>query len=122
MTTKPARESLVLACVFFRTSSGAQPVRDWLKDDIAEGARKTIGADLKTVQTTWPIGRPLVGSLGDGLWEVRSTYEKVEYRTVFYLDGSTMVLVHGFQKRTQRTPTRDLDLARQRKAEAERAR
>lgn len=113
---------LVLACVFFKSSSGAEPVRAWLKDDVPEAARKTIGADIKTVQATWPIGKPLVGSLGDGLWEVRSTFNKVEYRTIFVIDGSTTVLLHGFEKHTQKTSKSDLDLARQRKAAAEGAR
>ena len=113
---------LVLGCIFFKGSSGAEPVRAWLKDDVPEAARKTIGADIKTVQATWPIGRPLVGSLGDGLWEVRSTFNKVEYRTIFMIDGSMMVLLHGFEKHTQKTSKGDLDLARQRKAAAEKAR
>jgi phage-related protein len=113
---------LILGCVFFKSSSGAEPVRAWLKDDVPDAARKTIGADIKTVQATWPIGKPLVGSLGDGLWEVRSTFNKVEYRTIFVIDGSTMVLLHGFAKQTQKTSKGDLDLARQRKAAAERAR
>ena len=57
--------------VFYRTAAGAEPVRDWLRGLSAED-RKTIGADLATVQVGWPIGMPLCGSLGGGLWEVRS--------------------------------------------------
>jgi phage-related protein len=45
-----------------------------------------------------------------------------QYRTIFVIDGSTMVLLHGFAKHTQKTSKGDLDLARQRKAAAERAR
>ena len=100
----------------------AEPVRDWLRDGVPDGARKTIGADLKTVQATWPIGMPLVGSLGDGIWKVRSTHNKVEYRTLFVLDGAKMVLVHGIEKHTQKTPKQALDLARERKAAIGRAR
>jgi phage-related protein len=111
-----------LGCVFFKSSSGAEPVRVWLRDGVPRAARKTIGADIKTVQATWPIGKPLVGSLGGGLWEVRSTFDRVEYRTIFMIDGSTMVLLHGFEKHAQKTSKSDLDLACQRKAAAERAR
>ena len=96
-------------------------MRVWLKDQIPDGARKTIGADIKAVQAMWPVGRPLVGSLGGGLWEVRSTFDRVEYRTIFMIEGSKMVLLHGFEKHTQKTASSDLDLARQRKAAAERA-
>jgi phage-related protein len=113
---------LVLSCIFWTSGSGYEPARVWLKEDVPEGARKTIGADIKTVQATWPIGKPLVGSLGGGLWEVRSTFDKVEYRTIFTIDGAKMVLLHGFEKRTRRTPRTDLELARRRKVAAERAR
>lgn len=118
---KPA-QTVPLECVFFRTKSGTDPVRDWLKDDLSKGARQQIGADIKTVQATWPIGPPLVKSLGDGLWEVRSTYKKVEYRTIFVFNGGKMVLLHGFQKSTQKTPTGVLSLALARKAEMEMSR
>ena len=112
----------VLSCVFFKTEGGAEPVRDWLRDDIPTAARKTVGSDIKTVQATWPIGLPLVDSLGGGLWEVRSTHQKVEYRTIFMIDGSTMVLLHGFEEHSKKTSKADLDLANQRKNAWKRAR
>lgn len=97
-------------------------MRNWLKDDIPAQARKVIGADIKTVQATWPIGKPLVDSLGQGLWEVRSTHNKVEYRVIFTIDGSTMVLLHGFTKATKKTRKADIDTALARKAIREKGR
>jgi len=41
------------------------------------------------------------------------------YRTLFYLDGSTMVLLHGFQKKSQKTPKAELALARRRMKDSE---
>jgi phage-related protein len=61
-----------LPVVFFRTAAGNEPVRTWLKALPAE-ERRIIGEDLKTLQFRWPLGMPLVRSLGDGLWELRST-------------------------------------------------
>jgi phage-related protein len=76
------------------------------------------------VQERWPVGRPLVGGLGGGLSEVRTTFDKNEYRVFFYIEReqvvvvhSTMVLVHGIQKKTQKTPAADLELARRRMKE-----
>lgn len=111
-----------MSCVFFKTDRGNEPVRDWLKDDIPAGARKTIGTDIKTVQATWPIDKPLVDSLGHGLREVRSTHDKVEYRVSFALDESTMVLLHGFVKTTKKTRKSDIDIALERKAIREKVR
>ena len=40
---------------------------------------------------------------------MRSTHDKVEYRVIFILDGSTMVLLHGFVKTTQKTRKTDIE-------------
>lgn len=57
--------------VFFRTATGSEPVRDWLKNlDIA--ARHAIGSDLLRAQWRWPAGMPLCRALGKGLWEIRT--------------------------------------------------
>jgi phage-related protein len=85
-------------------------------------AGRGSGTDIKTVQATWPIDKPLVDSLGRGLREVRSTHDKVECRVIFVLDGSSMVLLHGFTKTTQKTKKADIDTALQRKAIREKSR
>lgn len=102
-----------LTCRFFVTDAGNEPVREWLKD-LEDEVRKEIGSDIQVVQWRWPIGMPLVGGFGDGLFEVRTSFNDEIYRVLFCLDGSTMVLLHGFKKKAQRTPKRDLDLARKR--------
>jgi phage-related protein len=120
--TTPAKpQGPVLRCVFFRTEAGNEPVREWLRADVTAEARKTIGGDILTIQNTWPIGKPLVDTLSDGLREVRSTHDKVEYRVIFLIDGATMVLLHGFKKDSQRTKRADLEVARLRKSAWENA-
>ena len=47
-------------------------MREWLKSLDPEG-RRIIGEDIKDVEFSWPIGMPLVRSLGRELWEVRSS-------------------------------------------------
>jgi phage-related protein len=100
---------------FYRSDSGREPVRDWLKKLVPED-RKIIGEDIKDVEFAWPIGMPLVRSLGHGLWEVRSnlTGGKIA-RVLFTEEHGSMVLLHGFVKKTRQTPKQDLDLALQRK-------
>lgn len=51
---------------FYRLDSGREPVRDWLKELEPEN-RRIIGEDIKDVEFSWPIGMPLVRSLGGGL-------------------------------------------------------
>ena len=104
---------------FYLTPTRANPVRDWLAGLPAENRRR-IGHDIGTVEYGWPLGMPLCRSLGDGLWEVRSSLPSRRIaRVLFCLVGSDLVLLHGFIKKTQKTPADDLALARRRKKEFE---
>ena len=108
-----SKKKPTLECRFFVTDAGNEPVRDWLKG-LDETVRKEIGSDIQLTQWRWPIGKPLVDGFGDGLFEVRTSLDDDIYRVLFCLDGSTMVLLHGFKKKAQKTPKRDLDLGRNR--------
>ena len=100
---------------FYRLDSGREPVREWLKG-LGPEDRRIIGEDIKDVEFSWPIGMPLVRNLGDGLWEVRSSLPGGRIaRVLFAVEHGAMVLLHGFIKKSQKTPKQDLDLARKRK-------
>jgi phage-related protein len=96
---------------FYCTTSGREPVREWLRDLPGED-RKIVGEDIKDVEFSWPIGLPLVRSLGRGLWEVRSslTHGRIA-RVIFSVEQGQMFLLLGFIKKTQKTPQSELDLA-----------
>lgn len=103
--------------IFFRTDAGGEPVRDWLRALPSSEDRKRIGEDIKTVEFGWPIGMPVCRPLGDGIYEVRTglTQNRIA-RVLFYIDKKgRMVLLHGFIKKTQKTPDEDLELARKNK-------
>jgi phage-related protein len=102
---------------FYCTAAGTEPVRDWLRSLSAED-RRTIGADLATVQVGWPIGMPLCRSLGTGLWEVRSNLSGNRIaRLVFFVAEGRIGVVHGFIKKTRKTPPADITLAQKRMKE-----
>ena len=48
---------------FYQTPAGREPVREWLKE-LTVADRKIVGTDIKDVEFAWPLGKPLVGSLG----------------------------------------------------------
>jgi phage-related protein len=107
----------VIPAFFYRTAGGAEPVLDWLRS-LPPDDRRAIGTDLATVQFGWPIGMPLCRSLGNGLWEVRSTLPSRRIaRLVFFVDGDRIGVVHGFIKKTRKTPASDLEIARKRMKE-----
>ena len=105
-----------LAAIFFKTESGNEPVREWLKGLPVE-ERKIIGGDILTVQYAWPIGKPLLGNLGGQIWEVRSNLKNRIARTLFFLHDEEIILLHGFIKKEQKTPKSELELARKRKTQ-----
>jgi phage-related protein len=103
-----------LKVVFFKTDTGNEPVREWLKALSKENC-KIIGTDILTVQYAWPVGKPLVDNLGNGIWEIRSRLDNRIARTLFALVEQEIVLLHGFIKKQQKTPHDELELARNRK-------
>ena len=103
--------------IFYRTEAGGEPVREWLKG-LSPEDRKTIGEDIKTVEFGWPIGMPVCKPLGGGIYEVRSSLAQNRIaRVLFYIDRKgRMILLHGFMKKTQKTPREDLELTKNNKS------
>ena len=103
--------------IFFRTGTGSEPVREWLKG-LAEAERRAIGKDLLRAQWRWPVGMPLCQPLGNGLWEVRTDLPtKRTARVLLCLYRGHLVALHGFIKKARATPEGDLALARKRQRE-----
>ena len=102
-----------LKVVFYKSQTGKEPVRDWLKD-LPLQDKKVIGEDIKTVEFGWPLGMPLIRKLEPDLWEVRSNTSTEIARVVFTVDREVIVLLHGFIKKSDKTPLDDLSLARKR--------
>jgi phage-related protein len=100
---------------FFRLDSGREPVREWLMS-LPKEHRKAIGEDIKTVQFVWPIGMPLVRKMDDDLWEIRSHISSGIARTFFSVHEELIVLLHGFVKKSQTTPAKELAIAKRRLA------
>lgn len=103
----------ILTVAFFRSETGREPVRDWLLS-LPREHRKIIGEDIKTVQFGWPLGMPLVRKLDAGLWEVRVRLPDGIARLLFTTGERRMILLHGFIKKSQKTPKDDLALAKTR--------
>ncbi|WP_311979974.1 type II toxin-antitoxin system RelE/ParE family toxin [Bradyrhizobium diazoefficiens] len=105
--------------MFYRTRGGAEVVRDWLRS-LDDADRQAVGLDLMRVQYRWPVGMPLCRPLGDGLWEVRTSLPSSRIaRVLFSVQQGRILVLHGFIKKTQKTPADDLILARRRNREFE---
>jgi phage-related protein len=112
----PAR-LVEIPVVFYRSTAGGEPVREWLRA-LPAADRRCIGTDLATLQVGWPIGMPLCRSLGGGLWELRSNLpSRRTARLLFFAAEGRLGVVHGFIKKTQKTPAEELALAHRRMKE-----
>lgn len=103
--------------VFYASDSGNEPVKEAILE-LGRPTKTIVGEDVRFVELNWRVDRPHVDRLRSGngefeetLFEVRHTVQKIEYRTLFFISGSNMILVHFFKKTTQKTPKSDLDLA-----------
>jgi phage-related protein len=110
-----------LPAAFYRTLGGNEPVRDWLKQELGKEDRIKVGTAIKRVELEWPISKPTCAPLSDGLWKVRINLPNRIARVVFCVHDETMVLLHGFIKKAQKTPQDDLELALKRKRDVEKA-
>jgi len=100
----------ILTVVFYQSESGNEPVREWLKG-LSRDDKRRIGEDIKTAQIGWPLGMPLIRKIQKDLWEVRTTLDSGIARVFFTVDDEYMILLHGFIKKSQKTPQQELKTA-----------
>ena len=106
--------------IFYRSTSGSEPVREWLKQ-LDEAERQAIGKDLLRAQWRWPVGMPLCRPMGGGLWDIRTNLPTQRTaRVLLCVYRGHLVALHGFIKKTRATPDEDLATARKRQKELER--
>jgi phage-related protein len=118
MAQAPPRPRRKITAEFYKTETGNEPVREWMKG-LSKAERQAIGKDIRATEYGWPLGVPTCDSLGDGLWEVRITLESRIARVIFCMIATQMILLHGFIKKTQTTPKPDLNTAKERKRNLE---
>ena len=101
--------------VAFFIEGSSDPVRDFLD-----------GLDAKTqARFEWSIEqlrirnvrarKPLVDHIEGKIWELREESRTNIYRILYFMfTGRRIVLLHGFQKKTQKTPPREIEIAQER--------
>ncbi|MGI8854791.1 MAG: type II toxin-antitoxin system RelE/ParE family toxin [Thermomicrobiales bacterium] len=101
--------------VFYVEESGQEPVRAFLQSlDPKTQTRFSWSIEqlrIRNTQAREPLGRHLEGKL----WEIREESGTNIYRIMyFFFTGRRIVFVHGFQKKTRKTPRREIDTALER--------
>ena len=100
---------------FYKFPNGNSPILDWFRaQDPKVKAKLARIFDLLQEQGT-AVGKPYVAPLEDKLYEIRIEQDTNIYRVLYVAyAGKRFILLHGFQKKTQKTPKKELDLAKER--------
>ena len=85
--------------------------------DLDSSSENAVREAIETTRMGWPIGMPVARSLGNRLWEIRTKTQRGQARVLFVFHGSMIVLLHGFIKKTAKTPRREIELALKRSRE-----
>ncbi len=113
------KDAIMKTIIFYETSSGKCPVEEFLESLTSKQAQKaawvlSLIEDLPSVPTKF--FKKLVHT--DDIWEVRINYSNNIFRLLGFFDGPNIILLnHAFQKKTQKTPLRDIKIAEDRKRE-----
>lgn len=98
---------------YYRTTTGASPVADFLAD-LAVADRAATAAAMRQVRL---LGLLAARHLRGDIYEVRSERAGRAWRILFANEGArgqVLLAVHGFEKKSQRTPPSELELAERR--------
>lgn len=101
--------------VFYADEQGNEPVREFLNSlDLKTQARFDWSIEQLQMRNV-RVREPLVRHLEGRLWELREESTTNIYRLIyFFFTGRRIIFLHGFQKKTQRTPRREIETARRR--------
>jgi phage-related protein len=102
--------------VYYKALSGRVPVREFI-DSQTPKVKEKIFSDLeRLVRFNVELGSPYVEKVkGRDFWELRTRIGGDIYRTFYFAyTGKKFVLLHGFQKKSQKAPGKELQAAEDR--------
>lgn len=83
-------------------------------ESLGEKEKEKIDYALMLLKTQNRVSAKFVKHLEDGIFELRAVYGGDTYRILFFFDeGNIVILCNAFQKKTQKTPRAEIELAKQ---------
>jgi phage-related protein len=102
---------------YFTTASGKKPVADFLDDQGRKEKEKVIEVIRYFAEYEFHLPTRYLRRMSGikRLWELRTKYQNKQYRIfVAKLADHEAVLLHAIVKKTDRTPTTDIQVAEER--------
>jgi phage-related protein len=101
---------------FYTELTGSSPVREFLAALDAKTQARFIRSIEQLGVRNVLAREPLVRHLEGKIWELREESQTNIYRLLyFFFTGRKIVFVHGFQKRSQKTPRGEIEIAQERR-------
>ena len=105
--------------LFYEKSNGVNPVKEFLKTLSSGHQAKALREIDLLEQFGTALQRPHVAAIRQdryaGLWELRIQFSGDSSRIFYFLaQGNRFVLLHGFMKKTDALPAKELETARKR--------
>ena len=102
---------------YVELENGLEPFKEFIMNlKISERAKvfETINYFLKLKNQNLPIKENISKHLSDGIFELRTLLtEKIMRSLYFYQKGAKIIITHGFIKKTQRTPSKEIEKAKE---------
>ncbi len=104
--------------IFYKTEDKHSPVEEWLNAIPKSAKAKIIRNMFLLEELGLTVREPYVKPLGDKLYEVRAKDPNGIYRVIYFAyTGKQFVMLHGFTKKTQKTPPKEIEVAKKRMEE-----
>lgn len=103
---------------FFKSTTGDTPMESYLEDLSPKMRAKTLRS-LQLLREFGPdLREPNTKPLEDGIFELRTIQGSEAGRSLFFFyEGQTIVITHGFLKKTQKTPRKEIKRAKKYRTE-----
>ena len=103
---------------FYKTKEEHSPVEEWLNTIPRSAKAKIIRNMFLLEELGLAVREPYVKPLGDKLYEVRAKDPNGIYRVIYFAyTGKQFVMLHGFTKKTQKIPPKEIEVAKKRMEE-----
>jgi len=98
----------------FAEEDGSVPFLKWMDQLPAKAQDKCIVRIELLAVKGYELRRPLADYLRDGIYELRISLQRINYRILYFFHGKQAVISHGLTK-TSQVPPKEIDLAIKRK-------
>ena len=103
----------LFTAVFYELPNGGNPVEDFLSSLDVTMRAKAVGLLQILQERGNQLREPYTKPLGDGIFELRiQSGNNISRILYFFYTGGKIIVTNGFVKKTQRTPVKEINLAK----------